>query len=269
MEQGTASQPNLASLDRLTGTAVFFPLATPLEGIHCGDIEMHALSFNPQREHFVKVAGRDILLGSDDTIAIAPVLSIEGRQFHSAILPLLLLGTRNANLLQSYVSAGALTLTARLGKTFNLGALNLRNVVVNYPGGIAIPDVDYFLEANKGLLRFPEFPPNIADGDSITVSYQAPALAWESYAPCTQLDLEGTLQLYEMDTAGVKALWTMPGIITADSLGDGDPSKHRKWKLRYALTNLPALCRRAGGSSVLTYDDGSPVIFDDSTGILT
>ncbi len=262
MEQGTASQPNPASLDRLTGKAIFFP-AGSAGGTDLGVIELHRLEYGPEREKYRVPITRSVVLETEETISVSPVFAIEGRQFHTMVLPLLLLGTRSADATQTAATGATLTITAQLGRTFDLGARNVTNVVVvKLVGGATQTEGQaYFLEANKGLIRFPNWPYGIEDGASVIVTFDRPALTRESYAVFDQLNQTGTLKLFEMDSRlrSPKAEWTVPGTLTAESGGDGDPLKFRKWKVRFSPSAAPQVLRRL---------DFVPLLYDDSTEVI-
>lgn len=245
MEQGTPSQPNLQSLDRLTGTAVFTPTGQSA-GVDLGDIALHALSLGAVREKRRYPVSRDTLLETEETIAVAPTFSIEGQQYHTAVLPFILLGVRNADVPQNALYDQSRDFVAASGKVFDLGLLGLSNVSVKVGSTVMVPDRDYFAEPNKGLIRLPESPYGygIQAGDTFTVFFDAAPLLFESYTALSQLDQAGTLKLWEMDAVGVKNLWSVPGSMSADAFGDGDPLKHRRWKLRFSPTGFPAVLRR-------------------------
>lgn len=264
MEQGTASQPNPASLDRLTGKAVFFPAGSP-GGTDLGDIEMHKLELGLSREKFRLPVTRSVLMDSEDVIAIAPVFSIEGRQFHTALLPLLLLGRRDSDFAQSAVTSLAVTFTARGDQVFDLNVLNVTGVVVSVGTATMFAGIDYFLEANRGLIRLPSEAAGISDGDIVTVRFNQPALVLESFTAFSDPDRPGVLKLWEMDSKSStpKAVWSMPGNFTVDTMGDGDPAKHRKWKVRFALSDVAKVLRRRRGIALGLGPDLSNALVDE------
>lgn len=274
MEQGTASQPNPASLDRLTGKAVFFPTGSA-GGTDLGVIVMHKLDLGIEREKFRRPVSRSVLMDSEDVVAVAPVFALEGQQFHTAIIPLLLLGRRDPNFAQSAITARTVTLTARLDQVFELGAISLSNFSVKRLGVTMTAGVDYFLEPSRGLLRFPSAAAGIMEGDIVVVQFDALSLLYESYTAFDVLARDGTLKLWEMDRSPiVKNGWIMPGTLTAETFGDGDPTKFRKWKLRFSLSGQAQVLRRittatpaaaAVLGNVLTLDDGTPVTLADGS----
>jgi hypothetical protein len=245
MEQGTLTTPNIASLDRITGKAVFTKTGDAF-GVDLGDILMHRLDYGPKREETSFHIRGNTVLAVEETTSVSPVFSIDGQQFTSQNMPLMLLGTRNADVTQSSGTAATASITAKLGKTFDLGARNITNVVVTVAAAAKAADVDYFLDAAAGLIRFPEVAAGIADAAAVTVTFDKPAITRDSYTAFNNLNLQGKLQLFEFDNRSLipKNEWLFDGTMTAEKGGDADPLKHRQWSLRFAVNGQPTCLRR-------------------------
>ncbi len=246
MEQGTLTAPNIASLDRLTGKAIFFPTGSA-GGTDLGDIDMFKLDYGAKREQINFHIDGNVSLALEETISVAPVFSIEGKQFHTSIMSLILMGTRGTDTSQVSATAATLTITAKVGQTFDIGARNISNVAVTVAGAPKVADVDYFLEANKGLIRFPNVAAGIADGASVLITFDKPAITRENYTAFNNQNIQGTLKVFGMDNRSPipKSEWTLPGNFTVDKGGDNDPAKHKQWSIRYAVIGQPTLLRRA------------------------
>lgn len=246
MEQGTLTTPNLASFDRLTGKAIFFATGSA-GGVDLGDILMEKFDYNPKRETVDAHIDGNVIQILEETIATNPVFTIDGQQFHSAIMPLILMGTRNADVTQASGTASTAAITAKLGQTFDIGARNITNVIVTVSAATKVADVDYFLEANKGLIRFPGTAAGIADGASVTVTFDKPAITRDSYTAFNNQNLQGILKLFEMDNRSPipKYEYSINGTFTVDKGGDTDPAKHKQWSIRFALNGQPTVLRRA------------------------
>lgn len=247
MEQGTLTAPNIASLDRLTGKAIFFP-AGQAGGIDLGDIDMMKLDYAPKRETVDFHINGNVVLGVEETISVSPVFSIDGKQFHSAIMPLVLMGTRNSDVSQTSATGATLTIVAKLGQAFDIGARNVTNMVVTNAGATItyIADVDYFFDPYTGIIRFPSAAAGIADGASVLLTFNKPAIVRDSYTAFTNENLQGTLKVFGMDNrSGIpKSEWTLPGNFTVDKGGDNDPAKHKQWSVRFAVIGQPTVLRR-------------------------
>jgi hypothetical protein len=245
MEQGTLTTPNIASLDRITGKGIFFKTGDAF-GVDLGDILMHKLDYGPKRETVAFHILGSVVLATEETTSVEPIFTIDGQQFTSQNMPLMLLGTRNADVSQASGTASTTAITAKLGKTFDIGARNISNVVVTVSAAAKAADVDFFLDAAGGWIRFPEVAAGIADGASVTVTYDKPAIVRDSFTAFNNLNLQGTLKLQEFDNRSAipKNEWAFNGTLTADKGGDADPLKHRQWSLRFAVNGQPTCLRR-------------------------
>lgn len=245
MEQGTLTTPNIASLNKITGKAIFFETGVS-GGIDFGDIMAHKLDYGIEREKDQWAIDGAVVLAAEDAISVAAVFSIEGKQFHTQMNPLLLLGTANADVVQSSATGATTAITAKLGKTFDIGARNITNVVVTVSAATKVADVDYFLEANKGIIRFPNVAAGIAAEAAVVVTYDKPAITRESITAFTKLNRQGSLKIFEMDALSAipRAEWTLPGTLSADNGGEGDRAKAQKWTVRFAVNGQPTVLRR-------------------------
>jgi len=175
IEQGTLAQPNIKSTDRITGKAVFFPDGQ-VGGYDLGSIKMHKIELSPERESSTFAIDGANVQSTETIVSIKPIWSIEGNQFHTAIQALLWLGTRNADVTQSAATAATFVFTAQLGQTFDIGKRNITITSVEVAASGKVADVDYFPEANKGLIRIPNVAAGIAAGASVTVTYNCPLI---------------------------------------------------------------------------------------------
>ncbi len=247
MEQGTNSQPNLATFNRLTGKAVWFKTGA-LGGVDLGNIDMYGMDEGIAREKIMLAIDGNVVLGLEEAVSVSPVWTIKGKQYHSSVIPLILMGTRNADVVQT--ASGSVTLTIpgiTLGLTYDIGARNITVASVTVGGAAKTADVDYYLEANKGLIRFPNSAAGIVDGATVVITYSKPAITRETYTAFNNLNETGTLRLFEMDNKSQIPLseMSLPGTISRDKGSDGDPTKHNQWALRLALNGQPTALRRA------------------------
>lgn len=246
MEQGLPTSPNLGSLDKLTGKAIFFELGSA-GGVDLGDIQMHKLDFGVERDKGQWAIDGNVVLAYDDVISVSPVFSIDGKQFHTPMNPLLLMGTRNTDVVQSAASGATFVFTARLGQSFDIGARNVTLTSVTVAAAGRVRDTDFFFEEKTGIIRLPVVAAGIADGVTVTVTFDKPAITRESITAFNKLNREGTLKVFEMDNRSPvpKAEWALPGTMSVESGSDGERAKERKWSVRFAVNGQPTVLRRA------------------------
>lgn len=246
MEQGTTQNPNLASLERTTGKIVFFPTGSA-GGDNFGVIEMVKVALNPATDKVMFPIDGNVVLGTEENVSISPVLTIDGKQFTDAVNAYLQLGTQNADATQASATAATVTITAKLGKTFDIGARNITNVVVTVGGVTKVLNTDYFLDASEGLIRFPYIAAGIADGASVLVTFDKPLLTRKSVTGGNNLNITGTLLYFERDnkSSTVRAEWNIPGTLTPTNAGDGDPTKFKKWEMKFAVSGQWTKINRA------------------------
>lgn len=245
MEQGPITTPTLASFQRLSGKAVFFPTGSAA-GIHMGSITMIKQALNEKTNDTKYAIDGDNITVKRQLTEVTPIWTIEGNQFHSAMKPLLLLGTKNSDVVQSSATAATLTITAALGRTFDIGARNITNVVVTVSAATKVDGTDFFLEAKDGLIRFPETAAGIANGASVLITFDKPALTRESYTAFNKLNNTGNLVLFEKDDVDPVAVneWTFNGTLYTKSMGDTDVTKDKAWSMDFSVNGQPNMLSR-------------------------
>ena len=242
MEQGTLRTPNLLSFARLTGNAIFYP-DDETGGRNLGNIVMTKIPYSPTKVELDIAVDGDLVATIQETSMIKPVFEITGNQFHSAIQPLVLLGTPGTDDTQTLATGVTLAMTSHAGKTQDLGARNVTNVVVKILTVTKVEGTDYFLEANKGTIRFPDTPTTgIPDGSTLAITYDKPLLVRSVITPFNRLNRTGTLVLYMMSnkTPTVYFEWNMPGNLSADSGVEGDPKKFSEWLIKFTTNSTAA-----------------------------
>jgi hypothetical protein len=256
MKQGTTSTPNRGSFNRLTATAIWFPTGLGY-GFHLGIIDMHQADEGIQREKVQMGAEGGVRLLFDEVVSVAPIWTLKGKQFHSTILPLIYMGSASGNIAQSIGTGTVVSLSAQLGKTFDLGYRSITSVVVTVAAITKLINVDYYIEPNKGLIRFPTDAAGIAEGDAVDITFNRPALTREAYIAFNQLNQAGQLMLFEMDGRVVGPLTEifMPGTISSDKANEGDPLKTNQWALRFALEGQPTILKSGDWDNLLLDDD--------------
>jgi hypothetical protein len=246
MEQGTTANPNLASLERTTGKIVFFPTGVA-GGDNLGVIQMVKVAFGVKTDVVMFPTDGFNIQGVQDNVSIEPVLTFEGSQFTDAVNAYLQFGTQGTDVTQSLVLAGTTTFTAKLGKTFDIGARDITNVAVTVAAVAKTLNTDYFLDPHEGLIRIPFIAAGIADAASVLVTFDKPALVRKSVTGGNALNAAGTLIYFERDgkSGTVRAEWNLPGTLSPETPGDGDPTKYKKWAMKYAVSGQWTKLNRA------------------------
>lgn len=247
MEQGSTANPNLQSLERTTGKIIFFPDANPTQGENFGVIQIVKVSLGLKSEPIQFPIDGAILGATDDNISMQPVLTFDGHQITDDVEARLNVGTQNADDVQASGSAATVTVTAKLGKTFDIGFRNISNVAVTVASAPKILNTDFFLDPSEGLIRFPFVAAGIADGASVLITFDKAALTLKSYTGGTKLSETGTLKYYERDgrSSTVRALWILPGTLSPQDPGGGDPAKTKQWQMKFAVNGQWTKKKRA------------------------
>jgi hypothetical protein len=263
-DQGTSLLPTRLSFDRLTGLAVWYPggYAPFIGGYHLGVIDTHAIDEGIAREKVTIAAGGSVDLLFEEIVSVAPILSLKGKQFMTTIVPLLLMGTAGALDQQSSRAALVVTISAELGKSFDLDSRNLSSAVVDVDGVVKMPEVDYFIDLALGLIRFPNVAAGIAEADAVNVTMSIPGLGRDTIIAFNRLNQAGDLRFFQ--TSGFSPApvieMLLPGSISRDKGNDGDPVKSNQWALRFALEGTPQILR-IGLWDELLLDDGGALIY--------
>jgi hypothetical protein len=247
MEQGSTANPNLGSLEKTTGKIVFFPDANPTQGENFGVIQMVKVGYGLETEKIQFPIDGAVLGATSDNIAMSPEITFEGHQITDDVEARLNLGTQNADVVQASGTGSTVTVTAKLGKTFDLGFRNISNLVATVGGVTKALNTDYFADPSEGLVRFPFVAAGIADGGSVLLTFDKAALTRKSYTGGTKLSETGKLVYFERDgkSTTVRAEWTLPGTLSPQNPGDGDPKKTKQWSMKFAVSGQWTKTKRA------------------------
>lgn len=262
MDLGTLSAPNRFTFERFTATALWQPLGAD-SYFHFGSIDSQTADEGISREKVDFKLDGNVDLAYDEVVSIAPVLTLKGKQFHSTILPLLLMGEAGADTSQASNGSATRTIAGIVrSKTYDLGGRNLSSLVAMKGATLLVAGIDYFFDAGKGLFRIAETSVNVATGDTVILTWAQPLLTREVYTAFKTLNSLGTLLLLLMDEHWIVPVveMRMPGSISRDKANDGDPLKTNQWALRFALEGQPTVLRLAEFDELL-FDDGSIVEF--------
>jgi len=247
MEQGSTANPNLASLEKTTGKIIFFPDANPTQGENFGVIQMVKVGFNIETEKIQFPIDGAVIGATNDNIAMSPDIMFEGHQITDDVEARLNLGTKNADDVQASGTGSTVTVTSKLGKTFDLGFRNISNLVVTVGGVTKVLNTDYYADLSEGLIRFPFIAAGIADAASVLCTFDKAALTRKSYTGGTLLSETGRLVYFERDgkSSTVRAEWSLPGTLSPQNPGDGDPKKTKQWQMKFAVNGQWTKKKRA------------------------
>ncbi len=218
-------------------------------GRDLGPIDMHSLDEGIKREDVSIALDGNIVLALEEAISVKPIYTLKGKMYHSAVRAILMMGTRNDDVVQNQATGATTTVTARLGFALDLPAIDitLTSITVGGVGKMTLRDTAFFIEENKGIIRFPEVAAGIADGASVVLTYNKKAVTREAFTMFNRLNEAGVLKLYKMDTKSSIPYdyASLPGTLSRDKGTDGDPAKHDQWSMRFALNGQPTALMRA------------------------
>jgi hypothetical protein len=246
---------SLRSFERLTGAAFFNDDDDTTGDIPLGNIQMLKADFNPKTVEIPRASRGVTTLARRDTHQVSPVYSIDGDQFHTPIIPLLLMGTRLADLSQSSATGSTFTFTAKAGKAYRIGKFNITITTVQVSSVSKTLGTDFFVDdpnltqslvSFNGVIILPVTAAGIADGATVTVTYNAAAVTMEQYSAFTKLNRTGTLVVFAEDEFGppAKEIWTMKVSLTVKAGADITPDKFRKFTLEASIFGSPTVQKR-------------------------
>jgi hypothetical protein len=248
---------DIASFQRLTGLGFFTPDGQA-GAISLGNVTMLKIDYGLKSvDSKASVRGRISLRQRVYTESL-PVYSIDGNQFATPLIPLLLLGDQLGDYIQTAKSAQTFTFTAAAGLAFFIGAYNLTSVVVKVGSTVKTQGIDYFLDdpnvdqssavSLQGVVILPVDSEGINDGDVVTVTFDQQLLSLEQYEAFTQLSRQGTLVVFAEDEDGGpgREIWTMSVQLSCKKGADIDPTQFRKFTLEAALLAKANVMRNPG-----------------------
>ena len=247
------------NFQRLSGTG-YFQLSGQAGMICLGNIVMHKLDPKVERKDIMRYGGGSKRLARTDVLGVNPEYQIDGDEFNSLNLPLLVWGQRGDDTVQT--ATGALTATligAMPGMTYPLGGfVDVAVTAVAFAAPLGSPPLaegeDYSVDAMKGLVT-------ILAGGAVTggirnliVSFSAAAVTRETYLPFTNLQQRGVLSLYENDLPEDSNLplnsITYPVTLYCDNPGEAKVDDNQKYTLRARLTGPGRVLRRVDDPSL-------------------
>jgi hypothetical protein len=233
------------SKERLTGRG-YFTATGATAAIDLGNMQMFEQEFGIKRkEHF---SARRGVLSMDryDAFSSMGAWHITLDEFTTATLPLFWSGTANVAFAQTVSTAATFMFNSKKGTSVSVGKYGLNNASLTLPASKVEPG-DYIIDRAGGFVYIP-FGSTIVDATACTLTYDAPALTYDSVTALTVLNRPGSLVLQAEDDsqAGigvgvgavppVRLIWTFPCILSIDKSGQFKPDTYRESILIATLT---------------------------------
>jgi hypothetical protein len=240
------------SKERLTGRG-YFTATGSANVIDLGNIQMFESDFGIKRkEHF---AARRGVLSMDryDAYSSMGAWHITLDEYTTATLALLWSGSANTNYTQTAGTAVTFMFTSKKGASANVGKYGLNNASLTTPT-TKVEGVDYIIDRAGGKVYIP-LTSTIADATACTITYDAPALTYDSATALNTLNRPGSLELQGEDDsqAGIGAgagavppvryIWNFPCILSVDKSGQFKPDTYRESILIATLTSPMTVLR--------------------------
>lgn len=240
MEQGTFLNPNPLSLQRAVCQALFKQTgATSYDDF--ASLDSLGVDYGTKEETNMFALTSGSLIETSENVSIKPVLTLKGRQFTDQNEAYLQMGTLASDDVQSSASGSTTTITAALGKTFDLLKRNIAFTSATVSASAKVRDTDFYVEEQGGLARFPLVAAGIAAGASVVFTYDVAALTRKYVANAgTILNYYGSLLLLEYDAKNaqkVRCEWLFPTVILSPvNMGDFDPTKNKVWSMKVQVS---------------------------------
>jgi hypothetical protein len=238
--------------ERLTGRGYFTASGTTAL-IDLGNIEMLESDFGIKRkEHFSSRRGIQAM-DRFDAYSSMGSWKVTLDEFTTPTLPLLWSGSANVNYSQTVATAATFMFTSKKGTSANVGKYGLNNASLTLPT-LKVEPGDYVIDRAGGKVYIP-LSSTIVDATACTVTYDAPALTYDSVTALSILNRPGSLELQGEDDsqAGIgvgtgavpplRYIWTFPCILSADNSGQFKPDDYRKAVLIATLTSPMTVLR--------------------------
>jgi hypothetical protein len=241
--------------ERLSGRAWFALASAPTQYADMGNIQMLEVDYGIKRkEHYA--ARRGILtLDRFDAYATMMKWQITADEFVTPTLPYFWLGTVNTSISQTVATAATFMFSSKKGFAFDVGKFGLNNASLTTPASkVEGFTADYVIDRGGGKVYIP-LSSSIVDATACTVTYDAPALTYDSVNALALLNRSGTLHLDAEDDsqsgigAGTGAIApvryhiTLPCILSADKTGQFKPDDYRTTTLIATATGTMIVTR--------------------------
>jgi hypothetical protein len=207
-----------------------------------------------RKEHY---AARRGILTMDRYDAYATMMKwqITTDEFTTPTLPYFWLGTVNTQVSQTVGTAATFAFTTKKGVAFDIGKYGLNNASMTTPvGKVEGFTADYVIDRGGGKVYIP-LSSTITDASAATITYDCPALVYDSINALQVLNRNGILHLDGEDDsasgvgAGVGAIpptryhIVLPCILSADKTGQFKPDDYRNTVVIATATGVMVITR--------------------------
>ena len=243
------------SFERLSGLAFFTP-AGESSAIPLGNIELLKLDFGLKTRDYLLSLRGDLQLRKRKVLGRVPVYSIQGNQFPTETIPLLILGERANDYSQAASSSQIFTFTATPGRGVRLPQVAVSITSVAVGTDIKVLGYDYFVDdpaldpqdplSHNGWIILPGRGGTIVAGDTVQVNYSVFPLTLEEYTAFSLTSRDGTLEVQCEDEYGPPAreTWIMSVTLYCKSAPDTHTDKFRSYNLEAAVYGKPTVRKR-------------------------
>jgi|SRR6516165_7097065 hypothetical protein len=213
-----------------------------------GNIQMYESDFGIKRKEHYSARRGVLSMDRYDAYSSMGAWHITLDEFTTATLPLFWSGTANPNFSQVAGTASTFMFTSKKGSAVDVGKYGLNNAsMTTPPGKVEGPNADYVIDRGGGKVYIP-FASTIADATAITITYDCPALTYDSVTALNTLNRPGSLELQGEDDsqagigtgtgaiAPVRYIFTFPCILSIDKTGQFKPDSYREAILIATLT---------------------------------
>jgi hypothetical protein len=226
--------------ERLSGRGYFLATGDTSE-VDLGNVEMMKIDFGIKRKQHYKARHGVQVLDRDDAYGAEAKWTVTLDEFTSPTLPFAWAGTPNTDFAQTVATAATFNFNSKKGKSFNVGKYGLNNASLTTPAA-KVEGTDYVIDRAGGRVYIP-LGSSIADAAACVLTYDAPALTYDSVNALTVLNRPGTLEVHlEDDSASGKGAGTdavppvryavvIPCILSADTSGEFKVDDYRKFTL--------------------------------------
>jgi hypothetical protein len=231
--------------ERLTGRG-YFTATGQTSAIDLGEIQMFESDFGIKRKEHYSARRGVLTMDRYDAYSSMGAWHITVDEYTSVTLALMWSGSPNTSVSQTVGTAATFMFTSKKGAVFNVGKYGLNNASLTLPT-TKTEGVDYIIDRGGGKVYIP-LNSTIADATACTVTYDAPALTYDSVTALNTLNRPGSLELQGEDDSqagigvGVGAVpplryvWTFPCILSIDKSGQFKPDSYRESILIATLT---------------------------------
>lgn len=242
------------SFERLTGLAFFTPEGET-GAIPFGNIELFKHDYGIKTKDFWRSIRGNLFLSKRKVHGRAPIYSIQGNQFASPTIPLLLLGEQQSDYAQTATGSHYFTFTAVMGRAVELPQVAATIYQVGVSGADKTLGYDFFVDdpaleqsllSHTGWVILPANGGTIVAGDVVSVYYSAPALSLEEYLAFSRLSRDGTLVVLAEDEFGPPARekWILDVTLYCKAAAETHPDRYRSYTMEAAVYGNPIVRRR-------------------------